>query len=89
MSPHRAPYFSKRRQRLRNRHLCTRCGSDRAKAGFVLCAACLAVKAIKASPTPSEAEIKAKESKRKRLLNRLDLIDEARRAVQAELDRVT
>lgn len=88
MSP-RAAYFAKRRRRLRRRRVCTRCGYEPAKAGFTLCAGCMAVKALKASPLPSETERKALESKRKRLLHRLDLIDEARRAVQDELDRVT
>ncbi len=80
--------FARRRYRLRRRHLCTRCGTDKPKTGRTLCAGCLAVKAVKRTPEPADAELKAQEANRKRLLHRLDLIDEARRAVQEELDRV-
>lgn len=80
--------FLLRRRRLRRRHICTRCGTDPARRGCTLCAGCMAVKAIKRAPDSSAAEIKALELKRQRLLHRLDLIDEARRAVQDEIDRV-
>lgn len=83
----RAPYFSCRRRRLRRRHLCTRCGTERCKAGKSLCAACLTVEAVKVAHRRSGAERKEHEAKIKRLLLRLGLIDEARRAVQEELDR--
>lgn len=88
MSP-RNSYFTSRRRRLHRRHLCPRCGTEPARRGLSHCAGCIAIKAIKASPEPSAYQIEGKESKRKRLLYRLDLIDEARRAVQEELDRMT
>lgn len=89
MNHNRAPYFAQRRRRLLRRRLCSRCGADRVKRGKTLCAGCLAVMAIKDTPEPSEAQRKAQESRTRRLLRRLDLIDEARRAVQQELDRLT
>ncbi|MFZ5496103.1 MAG: hypothetical protein ACOZE5_12310 [Verrucomicrobiota bacterium] len=85
---HLAVYFAKRRARLRRKNLCTRCGAVRAKAGFTLCADCMAVTSLKRAPLPSEAEKKAKDEKIKRLHAKLDLINEARRAGQQEIDRL-
>lgn len=81
----RASYFASRRHRLRRKKLCTRCGAEPARAGHSFCAACCVVKRIKAAPDPEA--VRAAEVAR--LHQRLDLIDEARRAVQAELDRIT
>lgn len=88
MSP-RAAYFVKRRRRLRRQHLCTRCGTSPAKAGRTLCPECIAIKAIKKAPLPSEAEQRAKAAEIKRLQHRLDLIEAGRRAVQEEIDKLT
>lgn len=87
MSP-RHDYFSRRRQRLRRKKLCTRCGAS-ARPGRTLCPSCYTVERVKKhhrnAPDPA-ANLAATVA---RLHERLDLIDEARRAVQAELDRVT
>ncbi len=83
MSP-RNSYFAKRRRRLRRKKLCIRCGAEPARAGHSTCAACCVVKRIKAAP--DSAAVRAAEVAR--LHERLDLIDEARRAVQDELDRI-
>jgi len=55
--------------------------------GRALCPGCLAVKQMKRAPTAVEVEA-ARDAKRRRLLARLDLIEEARRAVLGALDRV-
>ena len=83
MSP-RASDYARRRQRLRRKKLCTRC-AEPAKPGSTLCPACLRIMAIK-RPHPDPAAARAAEVAW--LHERLDLIDEARRAVQAELDRL-
>lgn len=84
MNPHRTDYFRRRRAKLAQLRLCTRCGTEQAKPGLKLCPACLAVLALKRTPTPQELAA----TKRQRLHARLDLIEEARRAVLADLDRV-
>lgn len=87
MNP-RTDYFRTRRKRLASSRVCTRCGEDAPKPGHVLCRACLTVMSMKRTPTPAETEAAGQAAKRKRLLDRLDLIEEARRAVHAELDRI-
>ncbi len=83
-TPKRTEYFRRRRLRLRRRHLCTRCGTDRPAEGKKLCPACLGVNVAKKCAHVSPG--KAREEKRKRLLARLDLIEAGRLAVLNELD---
>lgn len=87
MSP-RHDYFIRRRRRLRRKKLCTCCTAP-AKPGRTLCPACLMVEAIKARHRHAPDPAAALAAKIAALHERLDLIDEARRAVQGELDRLT
>ena len=87
MSP-RASYYARRRQRLRRKKLCTRCAAP-AKPGSTRCAACLLVEAVKERHRHAPDPAAARAAEVARLHERRDLIDEARRAVQAELDRLT
>ena len=84
MSAARNHYFKSMRQTRRRRRLCTRCGEEKAKPGHTICSGCLQVMVIK---RPRPAPETAQELKRRRLLARLTLIDEARRAVENELAR--
>lgn len=82
----RTNYFRRRRLRLLRRHRCTRCGGPNPSKQHRLCPDCRAVNVVKKSATLSPEKIK--EAKRKRLLERLDMIEAARGAVLMELDRV-
>ena len=77
-------YFRRRRAQLKRRKVCTRCAATAAAPGHAHCPECLTIMQIKRSRPPEAIQAKAQ-----RLLQRLDLIDQARRAVQEELDRLT
>jgi len=85
----RAKYFRQRRQRLSRKKLCARCGTEPAKPGHTHCAACLAVKVVKAEISSAEIAKQVKAAKRKRLLAHLDLIEQGRQAVLSKLDVIT
>ena len=69
----RKNYFRSRRDRLRQRHLCTRCGETPARRGHADCEACAVIKKAKRDTDPVNA---TKQSERAR--KKLALVDVAR-----------
>jgi len=78
----RAPYFRRRRQRLRRLHRCTRCGESAPEKGHTLCPVCLEMKKLK-RPEP-------KASRRERALieRRLSALEIARARLLEKFQRV-
>lgn len=72
--------FAKRRELLRLRHVCTRCGTEAAKPGCRLCPTCLSVLAAKRAVTADPA---TRERRERRARRQRQLLEQA----MAQIDR--
>ncbi len=61
----RKNYFRSRRERLRRRHMCTRCGENPARTGHADCESCAEIKKAKRSVDPRHAIKQSEKAKEK------------------------